>query len=76
METASRKETVAGSRKFTINPACWIEDIFKKGIQNSIIEQLVLFPSAPHDDLFDALDLAVKASKLRKKRRSEEPGLI
>ena len=49
---------------------------FKKGVQNSIIEQLVLFPSCTHDDLFDALDLAVKASRLRKKRRIDEPGLI
>jgi predicted phage terminase large subunit-like protein len=43
----------------------------------TIIEQLVLFPSFRYKDLFDALDLAVKASKMKKKRnRKEEPGLI
>jgi phage terminase large subunit-like protein len=50
---------------------------FKKtGKSVLLIEQLVLFPSA-RKDLFDALDLAVRASKIRKRRkRDAEPGLI
>jgi len=51
---------------------------FKKGGSiHLFIEQLVLFPSYRYDDLFDALDLAVRASKFRKrKKRRKEPGLI
>jgi phage terminase large subunit-like protein len=43
-----------------------------------LIDQLVMFPSNPRDDLFDALDLAIGASTARKKRKRlrEEPGLI
>lgn len=41
------------------------------------VEHLVLFPSFRYKDLFDALDLAVKASRIRKRRRrSKEPGVI
>lgn len=51
---------------------------FKKGgNMHLLIEQLVLFPNFRYKDLFDALDLAVKASKLKKRRgRSKEPGLM
>jgi len=49
---------------------------FKKGLQTTLLEQLVLFPSHEHDDLFDALDLAVRASKMRKRRRKTEPKLM
>lgn len=51
---------------------------FKKGGNIHVfIEQLVLFPSYRYDDLFDGLDLAVRASKMRKKRkRRKEPGII
>jgi predicted phage terminase large subunit-like protein len=51
---------------------------FKKGGNiHLLIEQLVLFPSYRYKDLFDALDLAVRASKFRKRRkRRKEPGLI
>ncbi len=50
---------------------------FKKGgNMHLLIEQLVLFPNYRYKDLFDALDLAVKASKLRKKKRKKEPGLM
>jgi predicted phage terminase large subunit-like protein len=50
---------------------------FRKSHQ-LLIESLVLFPNAPHDDLFDGLDLAVLASKggRRRARRDKEPGLI
>jgi len=51
---------------------------FKKaGDVNLFIEQLVLFPNYRYKDLFDALDLAVRASKLKnKKRRNKEFGVI
>jgi phage terminase large subunit-like protein len=50
---------------------------FKKNM-GLLIEQLVLFPNFRYKDLFDALDLAVEASKTKKKkkRRAIEPGLL
>lgn len=50
---------------------------FRDG-QHLLIEHLVLFPNHKYKDLFDALDLAVRSSKVGKgrKRRSREPGLI
>lgn len=46
--------------------------------QHLLIEHLVLFPNHKYKDLFDALDLAIKASRLRKRRRRtrREPGVI
>jgi len=42
-----------------------------------IIEQLILFPNHRYKDFFDALDLALTASKLKKRRkRRQEPGLF
>jgi len=50
---------------------------FKKGAHNLLIEHLVLFPSHRFKDLFDALDLAVRAGRIRKRRtRQKEPGVI
>jgi predicted phage terminase large subunit-like protein len=51
---------------------------FKKGgNMHLLIEQLVLFPNFKYKDLFDALDLANRASKLKKRRgRRREPGVI
>jgi len=51
---------------------------FKKGgNMHLMIEQLVLFPNFRYKDVFDAFDLAVRASKLKKRRgRRKEPGLI
>jgi len=42
-----------------------------------LIDQLVLFPGNRLDDLFDALDIAVRASRKKKRRasRENEPGL-
>lgn len=44
---------------------------------NELIDQLVLFPGFRFDDLFDALDIAVRTSRKRKRRaaRENEPGL-
>jgi len=52
--------------------------MFFRAEQLLLIEHLVLFPNHQHDDLFDAFDLAVMASKLGKRRRTREsePGLI
>jgi predicted phage terminase large subunit-like protein len=42
-----------------------------------LIEHLVLFPSYKFKDLFDALDLAIRASRLvRRRKRRKEPGII
>jgi phage terminase large subunit-like protein len=51
---------------------------FKRDVHQPLIEHLVLFPNHRYKDLFDALDLAVRASKLksRKDRKRREPGLI
>ena len=48
---------------------------FRKGL-DGLIEELVLFPDAEHDDGFDALDLAVKACRMRAKKARREPGLL
>lgn len=42
-----------------------------------LVEHMVLFPNHRYKDLFDAFDLAVLASKLKKRRTREvEPGVI
>jgi phage terminase large subunit-like protein len=49
---------------------------FKKN-QGLLIEQLVLFPNYRYKDLFDALDLAIGASKAKKQKKARrEPGVI
>lgn len=49
---------------------------FKRS-HHHLINHLVLFPNHKYKDLFDALDNAVKASKVKRKRRTRpEPGLI
>jgi len=44
---------------------------------SELIDQLVLFPGYNLDDLFDALDIAIRTSRKRKRRasRENEPGL-
>jgi phage terminase large subunit-like protein len=51
---------------------------FKKGLHGPLIDRLILFPNVGKD-IFDAIDLAVHASKKRRKRRDDdrkEPGLL
>jgi predicted phage terminase large subunit-like protein len=48
----------------------------KGGNMHLMVEQLVLFPNYRYKDLFDALDLAVRASVYKKKKARKEPGLI
>jgi predicted phage terminase large subunit-like protein len=40
------------------------EILFPRGRAEDLIEELLLFPEADHDDLFDALELAVSRSRL------------
>jgi predicted phage terminase large subunit-like protein len=49
---------------------------FKKSQHDLFVEHMVLFPNNTHDDLFDAYDLAVTASKIKKRRQRREPGVI
>lgn len=50
---------------------------FKKGgNMHLLVEQLILFPNFRYKDLFDALDLAVRASMLKKRKTRSEPGLL
>jgi phage terminase large subunit-like protein len=49
---------------------------FRKGL-HILKEHMVLFPNGEKDDLFDAFDLAVRASRMRNRRkRRSEPGLL
>lgn len=51
---------------------------FRKVLHALLIEHLVLFPNHKYKDLFDAFDLAVTASRMKKRRRARdrEPGVI
>lgn len=50
---------------------------FRKGTQNLLIEHLVLFPNHKYKDLFDAFDLAVDTSKMKRRGSTRrEPGVI
>jgi phage terminase large subunit-like protein len=50
---------------------------FRKGTQSLLIEHMVLFPSHKFKDIFDAYDIAVQTSKMkRKSRREHEPGVM
>jgi predicted phage terminase large subunit-like protein len=46
------------------------EEVFFKEGQEQLMDHLLLFPKGSHDDLFDALDLAVTLSFKRGRRRS------
>jgi predicted phage terminase large subunit-like protein len=51
--------------------------VFFKTSQHALINHLVLFPNFRYKDLFDAFDMAVGASKVkRKKKARREPGLF
>lgn len=49
---------------------------FRKGQQAGLIEHLVLFPAFRYKDLFDAFDLAIRASRSKRKRTRREPGVM
>lgn len=50
--------------------------VFFRKSHDLLIEHMVLFPNHKYKDLFDAFDLAVTASKIRRKRERAEPGVI
>ncbi len=66
------------TRAWKLSPIFEDKRMHFKSNQHLLIEHLVLFPNHKYKDLFDALDLAVRASRLRKKkrRRNHEPGVI
>ena len=52
---------------------------FVKGRNGPLIDHLLLFPGSAHDDLFDALDFAIKTSTKRgtkREKRRSEPGVL
>lgn len=50
---------------------------FKKNLGDLLVEHMVLFPNHNHDDLFDAFDHCIRASRAsRRGKREKEPGLI
>jgi phage terminase large subunit-like protein len=66
------------TRAWKLSPLFEDKRVFFRKNLTDLIDLLVLFPNFRYKDGFDALDLAVTASKLkrRKKRRSEEPGVL
>jgi predicted phage terminase large subunit-like protein len=66
------------SRAWKLSPLFEDKRVFFKKNQHTMIEHMVLFPNHRYKDLFDAFDLAVKASRLKSKgdRKRREPGLI
>jgi predicted phage terminase large subunit-like protein len=66
------------TRAWKLSPVFEDKRVFFKKNQHALIEHMVLFPNHRYKDLFDAFDLAVRASKLRtrKGKRRPEPGLI
>jgi len=48
--------------------------------QGELMEHLMAFPNGRYDDLFDALDIAIRTAfqvrKRKKKKRTKEPGII
>jgi len=65
------------TRAWKLSPMFEDKRVFFKKNMDLMIEQLVLFPNYRYKDLFDALDLAIGASKKRKRKsRNKEPGVI
>jgi predicted phage terminase large subunit-like protein len=66
------------SRAWKLTPLFENKRVFFKRSHQLLIEHLVLFPNHRYKDLFDAFDLAVRASHIKgkKRRRASEPGLI
>lgn len=69
------------TRAWKLSPLFEARRVFFRRSMGPLIDQLVLFPNYKHKDLFDALDLAVRASKLKDRRkrrrtRAREPGLM
>ena len=54
------------------------EQVFFRQNQDYLMNHLLLFPKGTHDDLFDALDLAVSTGfkRTKRRRRSDNIGLL
>lgn len=65
------------TRAWKLSPLFEEKKVFFRQSQGLLIEHMVLFPNHRYKDLFDAFDMAIAASRLKKrKRREKEPGLI
>lgn len=66
------------ARAWKLSPIFENKRMHFRANQHDLIEHLVLFPNHRYKDLFDAMDLAVRASKKKRRRtrRGDEPGLI
>ncbi len=65
-------------RAWKLTPIFEDKRVYFRKSQQLLIEHMVLFPNHANDDLFDAFELAVSASKAKgkRRRREAEPGLI
>jgi predicted phage terminase large subunit-like protein len=67
------------TRAWKLTPLFENKRMFFRRNMGRLIDQFVLFPNYRYKDGFDAFDLMVRASKVRKKRRGsrrQEPGVI
>lgn len=65
------------TRAWRLSPRFENKHVYFVGQHVELIEELVLMPDGSHDDLFDALEIAVStAFSRRERKRAEEPGLI
>lgn len=66
------------TRAWKLSPRFENKHVYFVGHHVELIEELVLMPSGRHDDLFDALEIAINtAFTVRSRgRRASEPGLI
>lgn len=65
------------TRAMKLAARCSTGEILFRKDQVELIQQLLEMPDGSHDDLFDALDIAVKvATQGIRKQRTKEPGLI
>lgn len=65
------------TRAMKLAAACENEEILFHKKHMHAVEQLIALPHGDHDDMFDAIDLAVTCCKQGlRKRRSNEPGVI
>lgn len=65
-------------RAWKLTPIFEDKKVFFRKAHALLVEHMVLFPNHANDDLFDAFELAVHASKMggKRKKREHEPGVI
>lgn len=65
------------TRAMKLAAKCENEEILFHKTQMNLIEELLAMPEGEHDDMFDALEIAVMTAKQGiRKKRSNEPGLM